>query len=80
MPRMYLAQQCLSTSDAGIGDAVCHSQAIWSCVGINLSREDGPSATTPLQFRRLLESHDMTKVIFKEYEEYIYGWVPCVST
>ncbi|WP_018939124.1 IS5 family transposase [Thioalkalivibrio sp. AKL3] len=64
MLRMYVAQQCFNLSDEGIEDAVYDSQAIRSFVGIDLSREDAPDATTLLQFRRLLEQHNLTQVIF----------------
>ncbi|WP_019591981.1 IS5 family transposase [Thioalkalivibrio sp. ALE20] len=64
MLRMYVAQQCFNLSDEGIEDAVYDSQAIRRFVGIDLSREDAPDATTLLQFRRLLEQHNLTQVIF----------------
>jgi transposase, IS5 family len=34
-------------------------------VGIDLSREVAPDATTPLTFRRLLEQHGLTPLIFE---------------
>jgi IS5 family transposase len=65
MLRMYIAQQCFGLSDEGIEDAVYDSQAIRRFVGIDLSREDAPDATTLLKFRRLLERHDLTRAIFE---------------
>lgn len=62
--RMYIAQQCFGLSDEGIEDAIYDSQAIRGFVGIDLSRESAPDATTVLKFRRLLEKHDLTAVIF----------------
>ncbi len=62
--RMYVADQCFSLSDGRIEDSVYDSRAIRSFVGIDLSREDAPDATTLLQFRRLLEQHNLTQVIF----------------
>ncbi|MCO6061820.1 transposase, partial [Pseudomonas sp. MOB-449] len=34
-------------------------------VGIDLGREDAPDATTLLKFRRLLETHALTRKIFE---------------
>ena len=64
MLRMYVAQQCFGLSDEGIEDALYDSQAIRRFVGINLSRESAPDATTLLKFRRLLETHQLTESIF----------------
>ena len=64
MLRMYIAQQCFGLSDEGIEDALYDSQAIRGFVGIDLSRESAPDATTLLKFRRLLEEHKLTQRIF----------------
>lgn len=64
MLRMYIAQQCFGLSDEGIEDALYDSQAIRGFVGIDLSRESAPDATTLLKFRRLLETHQLTERIF----------------
>ena len=64
MLRMYIAQQCFGLSDEGTEDALYDSQAIRGFVGIDLSRESAPDATTLLKFRRLLETHQLTKRIF----------------
>ena len=64
MLRMYIAQQCFGLSDEGIEDALYDSQAIRRFVGIDLSRESAPDATTLLNFRHLLESHQLTESIF----------------
>ena len=64
MLRMYIAQQCFGLSDEGIEDAIYDSQAIRAFVGIHLSRESAPDATTLLKFRRLLEEHKLTERIF----------------
>lgn len=64
MLRMYIAQQCFGLSDGGTEDAICDSQAIRSFVGIDLSREAAPDATTLLTFRRQLEAHQLTERIF----------------
>jgi len=64
MLRMYIAQQCFGLSDEGIEDALYDSQAIRGFVGMDLSRESAPDATTLLKFRRLLEEHQLTERIF----------------
>lgn len=64
MLRMYVAQQCFGLSDEGIEDAIYDSQAIRGFVGIDLSRESAPDATTLLDFRHLLEQHQLTESIF----------------
>ena len=65
MLRMYIAQQCFGLCDEGIEDALYDSQAIRQFVGIDLSRESAPDATTLLKFRRLLETHGLTQRIFE---------------
>lgn len=64
MLRMYIAQQCFGLSDEGIEDAIYDSQAIRRFVGIDLSHESAPDATTVLKFRRLLEANQLTERIF----------------
>jgi IS5 family transposase len=64
MLRMYVAQQCFGLADEGIEDAIYDSQAIRRFVGVDLSREAAPDATTLLKFRRLLEEHSLTDSIF----------------
>jgi len=65
MLRMYVAQQCFGLSDEGTEDAIYDSQAIRRFVGIDLSRETAPDATTLLKFRRLLEDRGLTRQIFE---------------
>jgi len=65
MLRMYIAQQCLGLSDEGIEDAIYDSQAVRRFVGIDLGRESAPDATTLLKFRRLLETHELTRKTFE---------------
>jgi len=65
MLRMYIVQQCFGLADEATEDAVYDSQSIRTFVGIDLSREGAPDATTLLHFRRLLETHDLTRAIFE---------------
>jgi IS5 family transposase len=64
MLRMYIVQQCFGLSDEGMEDAVYDSQAIRRFIGIDLNVDAAPDATTLLKFRRLLETHNLTKVVF----------------
>ena len=64
MLRMYVAQQCFGLSDEGAEDALYDSQAIRRFVGVDLIREAAPDATTLLNFRHLLEVHQLTESIF----------------
>jgi IS5 family transposase len=65
MLRMYFVQQWNGFSDEGVEDAITDSQALQKFVGIDLSREAAPDATTVLQFRHLLEQHGLTKKLFE---------------
>lgn len=65
MLRMYVVQQCFALSDEGAEEAIYDSQAIRRFVGIDLSREPAPDATTLLNFRHLLEEHALTEAIFQ---------------
>lgn len=50
--------------DEGIEEVIYDSQAIRTFVGIDMSRESAPDATTLLKFRHLLESKELTRQIF----------------
>jgi IS5 family transposase len=71
MLRMYVAQQCFGLSDEGIEDAVYDSHAIRRFIGIDLAREAAPDATTLLKFRRLLETHGLSRVIFETIRDHL---------
>jgi IS5 family transposase len=60
MLRGYLVQQWYGLSDEGVEDAITDSQALRGFVGIDLSREAVPDATTLLQFRHLLEEKELS--------------------
>jgi IS5 family transposase len=66
MLRMYCVQQWFGLSDEGVEDALYDSQALRHFVGIDLSRESAPDATTLLKFRRLLEDNKLTAAMFEE--------------
>ena len=70
---MYVAQQCFGLSDEGIEDATYDSQAIQLLVGIDLSHESAPDATTLLKFRGLLEDNGLTKASFDRINEHLWA-------
>jgi IS5 family transposase len=65
MLRMYFLQQRFGLSNEGLEDSVYDSQAMRGFLGIDLSREGVPDATTLLGFRHLLEAHDLTATMFE---------------
>jgi transposase, IS5 family len=64
MLRMYFLQQWFGLSDDGLEDAIYDSQALTDFLGLDLSRENVPDATTLLKFRRLLEDNKLTAGLF----------------
>ncbi len=71
MLRMYLLQQWYGLADEALEDAIYDSQALRDFVGIDLSRESVPDATTLLKFRRLLLAGDLTKAMFEEINAHL---------
>ncbi|ANF89316.1 Transposase (plasmid) [Pseudomonas antarctica] len=75
MLRMYVVQQCFGFSEEGTEDAVYDSQAIRGFMGIDLGidlgRESAPDATTLLRFRRLLKTHQLTRVLFETINQHL---------
>jgi IS5 family transposase len=72
MLRMYLLQQWYGLADEALEDAIYDSQALRDFVGIDLSRESVPDATTLLKFRRLLEAGELTKAMFEEINAHLH--------
>ena len=71
MLRMYVAQQCFGFSDEGIEDAIYDSQAVRRFIGVDLTRDAAPDATTLLHFRHLLERHQLTESIFNNINAHL---------
>ena len=71
MLRMYLLQQWHGLADEALEDAIYDSQALRDFVGIDLSRESVPDATTLLKFRRLLLDGDSTKALCEEINAHL---------
>jgi len=64
MLRVYFLQQWYGLADEALEDALYDSQALQHFARIDLSGEGVPDATTLLNFRRLLETHDLCKGLF----------------
>ena len=71
MLRMYFLQQWYSLSDEGLEDAIYDSQAMRDFVGVDLSCERVPDATTLLKFRRKLEDKKLTEAILQTVNEHL---------
>jgi|TARA_Y100001947_G_scaffold131776_1_gene117923 IS5 family transposase len=65
MLRIYFLQQWYALADEALEDAIYDSQAMRDFVGIDLTIESVPDATTLLHFRHLLEKHALTQRIFE---------------
>src|SRR3954449_9820823 len=59
MLRMYFVQQWYGLADEAVEDAIYDSQALRDFMGIDLSWESVPDATTLMGFRHLLEANDL---------------------
>lgn len=66
MLRRHCLQQWYGLADEALEDALYDSQALRDFVGIDLSRQSVPDATTPLKFRRLLVENQLTRALFDE--------------
>ena len=66
MLRLYFLAQWYALADEALEDALYDSQALRNFAGIDLGSEAVPDATTVLNFRNLLEAHDLGRRIFEE--------------
>jgi transposase, IS5 family len=66
MLRIYFLQQWFDLSDPGAEEALYDSLAMRSFVGLDLGREPVPDETTILNFRHLLEAHELGRRLFEE--------------
>jgi len=71
MVRIYCLQQWYSLSDPGAEEALYDIQSMRSFCGLELGRDAIPDETTILNFRHLLEAHDLTKAIFAAVAEHL---------
>lgn len=66
MLRIYFLQQWFDLSDPAAEDAIYDSESMRRFVGVELGEDSVPDETSILNFRHLLEKHDLTKAIFSE--------------
>ena len=71
MLRIYCLQQWYNLSDPGAEEALYDIQSMRAFAGLELSRDAIPDETTILNFRHLLERHDLTKAIFAAVAEHL---------
>lgn len=64
MLRVYFLQQWYALADEALEDALYDSQALRGFARIDLGTDAVPDATTLLNFRHLLEAHDLCKGLF----------------
>ena len=64
MLRIYFLQQWYGLADEALEDALYDSQALQRFARIDLSAQGVPDATTLLNFRHLLETHDLCQSLF----------------
>ena len=64
MLRVYFLQQWYGLADEALEDALYDSQALQQFARIDLAGGGVPDATTLLNFRHLLETHDLCKGLF----------------
>jgi transposase, IS5 family len=66
MLRIYFLQHWFDLSDPATEDAIYDSESMRRFVGIELGEDRVPDETSILNFRHLLEKHDLTRAIFAE--------------
>src|ERR1700704_6565856 len=68
---IYCLQQWYNLSDPGAEEALYDIQSMRAFAGLDLGRDSIPDETTILNFRHLLERHDLTKAIFAAVAEHL---------
>ena len=71
MLRIYFLQQWYALSDPGAEEALYDIQSMRQFAGLDLGRDAIPDETTILNFRHLLESHDLTKALFEAVTKHL---------
>jgi IS5 family transposase len=69
--RICCLQQFYDLSDPGAEEALYDSEAMRRFAGIELGEDAVPDESTILQFRRLLEKHNLTAAIFDTINRYL---------
>jgi IS5 family transposase len=71
MLRVYFLQQWFNLSDPGAEEALYESPALRRFAGVDLGRAPAPDESTILQFRHLLEKHDLGGAMLNAVNEYL---------
>lgn len=71
MLRIYFMQQWFNLSDPAMEDALYDIESLRRFAGIELGQDEIPDETTILNFRHLLEQHELTKQLFLQVREYL---------
>jgi IS5 family transposase len=71
MLRVYFLQQWFALSDPGVEDALYESAVLRRFAGIDLGRAPAPDETTILNFRHLLEEHELCGQMLDAVNEYL---------
>jgi IS5 family transposase len=71
MLRLHLLQHWFNLSDPAAEEALYESVSMRRFVGIDLGREPVPDETTILNFRRLLEKHELGKPLFERVTQHL---------
>jgi len=69
--RIYCLQQFYGLSDPGAEKALYDSESMRRFAGIELGEDAVPDESTILQFRRLLERHNLTAAMFETISLYL---------
>ena len=71
MLRLHFLQHWFNLSDPAVEEALYESISMRRFVGIDLGREPAPDETTILNFRHLLERHDLARELFERVNAYL---------
>ena len=71
MLRVYFLQQWFNLSDPGAEEALYESPVLRRFAGVDLGRAPAPNESTILQFRHLLEKHDLGGAMLQTMNEYL---------
>lgn len=72
MLRIYFLQQWFNLSDPAMEDALYDMESMRRFAGIELGTDEVPDETTILNFRHLLERHELTKKIFAKVNHHLH--------
>src|SRR4030081_1311693 len=71
MLRIYFLQQWFNLSDPSMEETLYDSESMRRFAGIELGQDEVPDETTILNFRHLLERHNLTKKLFGKVQEHL---------